>query len=96
MAKARRKTIESSSVGTASLDPVETPDARARMQDDTNTMAPRGAGDTTGAAVDRERIASRAYELYVNRGRQEGRALDDWLEAEQELLQLTGAIRDRE
>jgi hypothetical protein len=94
MAKARRKTIESGSVGTASLDPIDSSDAR--MQDDTNTIAPRGAGDTTAAAVDRERIASRAYELYVNRGRQEGRALDDWLEAEQELLQLTGARRDRE
>jgi len=29
-----------------------------------------------------ERIAKKAYELYEQRGRQEGRALDDWLEAE--------------
>ena len=29
-----------------------------------------------------ERIARKAYELYDQRGRQEGRALDDWLEAE--------------
>lgn len=29
-----------------------------------------------------ERIAQKAYELYEQRGRQEGQALDDWLEAE--------------
>lgn len=34
------------------------------------------------------RIAHRAYELYVDRGYRHGRALDDWLEAEQEILGL--------
>ena len=29
-----------------------------------------------------ERIAEKAYELYEQCGRQEGRALDDWFEAE--------------
>jgi len=29
-----------------------------------------------------ERIAEKAYELYEQRGRQEGRALDEWFEAE--------------
>jgi Protein of unknown function (DUF2934) len=33
-----------------------------------------------------ERIRSRAYELYEERGRGEGRALDDWLEAKAEVL----------
>lgn len=33
----------------------------------------------------RERIRKRAYELYQQRGCQEGRALDDWLDAEYEL-----------
>ena len=32
-----------------------------------------------------EEIARRAYELYLARGRQDGRAADDWLRAEQEL-----------
>jgi hypothetical protein len=32
------------------------------------------------------RIANRAYELYAARGAREGRALDDWLEAEREIL----------
>ena len=34
----------------------------------------------------RERIAKKAYELYEQRGRQEGRALEDWLNAESQLL----------
>lgn len=37
-----------------------------------------------------ERIERRAYELYEQRGRQEGRALEDWFKAEQ---QLVGASR---
>lgn len=32
------------------------------------------------------RIAQRAYELNAERGYQEGHALDDWLEAEREIL----------
>lgn len=33
-------------------------------------------------------IAARAYELYVQHGRREGRAHEDWLQAESELLQF--------
>ena len=32
-----------------------------------------------------DRIALRAYELYEQRGRQEGRALEDWVNAERQL-----------
>jgi hypothetical protein len=39
-----------------------------------------------------ERIRRRAYELYEERGRLDGFALDDWLQAERELL---GAGRPR-
>jgi len=35
---------------------------------------------------DYERISRRAYELYEQRGRQEGRDLEDWLKAEQQLV----------
>lgn len=35
-----------------------------------------------------EQIAARAYELYVNRGRIDGYDMDDWLQAEYELMQL--------
>jgi hypothetical protein len=34
------------------------------------------------------RITTRAYELYVDRGYRDGRALHDWLEAEREVLGL--------
>ena len=37
-----------------------------------------------------EQIRRRAYEFYEQRGRQEGRELDDWLQAEAE---LTGKAR---
>jgi len=37
--------------------------------------------------VDRERVASRAYELYVARGGRDGRDVDDWLTAERELTE---------
>ncbi len=33
-----------------------------------------------------EAIARRAYELFLARGAQHGRELDDWLQAERELL----------
>ena len=47
--------------------------------------APQAVGDTTAAAPDRERIARRAYELYLARGASEGEAMDDWLAAEREI-----------
>jgi len=34
-----------------------------------------------------EQIRARAYEIYLERGEREGSALDDWLEAEAEVLQ---------
>jgi len=33
-----------------------------------------------------EQIALRAYELYVWRGREDGHDLDDWLQAEAEIM----------
>ncbi len=37
------------------------------------------------AAGDHHHIAQRAYELYDQRGRQDGQDLEDWLNAEHEL-----------
>jgi hypothetical protein len=42
------------------------------------------------SAWEHERIARRAYELYEQRGRQEGEDVQDWLEAQQQLLRATG------
>ena len=44
-------------------------------------------GETTAPVPDRDRIAHRAYELYQARGEEDGRAMDDWLDAERELNQ---------
>jgi hypothetical protein len=45
---------------------------------------PHSAGDTT-AALDHDRVAARAYELYLARGASEGDSMEDWLAAEREL-----------
>ena len=42
------------------------------------------------AGWDYERIARRAYELYDQRGRQEGRDVEDWMKAEQQLAGEAG------
>ena len=42
------------------------------------------------AGWDYERIARRAYELYEQRGRQEGRDVEDWLNAEQQMAGAAG------
>jgi len=39
-----------------------------------------------GASVDlRDRITKRAYEIYLERGGEDGHALEDWLRAESEV-----------
>ena len=35
-----------------------------------------------------QEIAARAYQLYAQRGRQNGHDMDDWLQAEYELMEL--------
>lgn len=35
-----------------------------------------------------QEIAARAYQLFLERGRLEGHAVDDWLQAEYEVMQL--------
>ena len=42
------------------------------------------------AEVYQGRVAQRAYELYEQRGRQEDRALEDWLNAERQLVSASG------
>ena len=49
--------------------------------------APARKQSTTETLSLEERIRQRAYELYVQRGNQYGSDLDDWLRAEQEILQ---------
>jgi len=56
-----------------------------------NQTASTGNGETNGATSSRDislsndEIAARAYEIYEREGRSEGRAMDHWLQAENEL-----------
>ena len=43
--------------------------------------------DTIDQIVSHEEIEKRAYEIYLRRGGGDGRDLDDWFSAEQELAQ---------
>jgi hypothetical protein len=52
---------------------------------DESVGAPQMTGDTTAANEDRDRVARRAYELYLERGGSDGRAMEDWLIAESEV-----------
>ena len=52
-------------------------------------VAPKAAETVESPAVTHERIALRAYELFVQDGYAHGRHLDHWLRAERE---LTGVV----
>ncbi len=47
--------------------------------------AQQASGRMTAAQID-ERIRERAHEIYEERGRTEGHAMDDWLQAKNEVL----------
>jgi hypothetical protein len=47
--------------------------------------APPAGGHSVVATADRDRVAQRAYELYLARGGVDGRDMDDWLIAEGEI-----------
>lgn len=49
--------------------------------------APQNSRDAAAATIDRDECAQRAYELYLARGGENGRDLEDWLTAERELLE---------
>jgi hypothetical protein len=53
---------------------------------ETNKMGKTGAARADLPTY--EQIAARAYQIYLERGCQHGHDLDDWLQAEYELLQL--------
>jgi len=50
----------------------------------TSTQAETGEASAGNSARDEE-IRRRAYAIYLERGQQPGRELDDWLQAEREL-----------
>jgi len=56
----------------------------------TETAAPRKSARQARPSFDdlQVRITTRAYELYVERGSRDDCALEDWLDAEREILSL--------
>ena len=56
--------------------------AKNRRKENT---AEQSSGSPTSADYGRDRVATRAYELYLARGAGDGQELDDWLRAEREL-----------
>ena len=58
--------------------------AKNRHKDDGPQQPGDGSPQSEGA---REIVETRAYELYLERGGGDGRAMDDWLTAERELLE---------
>ncbi len=46
---------------------------------------PRDVRKEAGTSPDRDRIAARAYELFVARGQEHGHDQEDWWQAEREL-----------
>jgi hypothetical protein len=56
------------------------------------TSAPSPQETNLETAPPREQIEERAYYRYLERGRADGRALDDWLTAEAELYQRSRGI----
>jgi hypothetical protein len=52
------------------------------------------AENTTTSHVEPNRVAQRAYELYLARGGSDGRDMDDWLNAERELGNLQNRQSD--
>ncbi|TKS59774.1 MAG: hypothetical protein EWM72_01959 [Nitrospira sp.] len=69
--------------------------ATPTMSAGTSRVSPTGekagpAEQTSKGAWAHDRIARRAYELYDKRGRQEGRGLEDWLNAERQLVSASG------
>ncbi len=51
----------------------------------TTSIQAETPGASVGNSARDEEIKRRAYEIYLERGEQPGRELDDWLQAEREL-----------
>jgi hypothetical protein len=64
----------------------ENPLERSEIQA-TNAAPSRDAVSNTNGAPTREQIEIRAYQLYLQRGRGDGLDVQDWLQAESELIE---------
>jgi Protein of unknown function (DUF2934) len=71
------------------------PSASTTVQDDQSVDTASGGGASVAGVAGRQngsrmhRIAERAHEIYERRGGENGKALDDWLQAEREIDEET-------
>jgi hypothetical protein len=80
MAKARKRTDSASST-----------DSSAALPDPADSFSSsEQLPDESGQPYHRDRIAMRAYELYLARGGEDGGDFDDWLAAEREVAGSNG------
>jgi hypothetical protein len=61
------------------------PKSDGSIEDEATSAHAGTAGVSGGNSARDEEIRRRAYEIYLERGEQPGRDLDDWLQAEREL-----------
>lgn len=61
------------------------PKSKGGTELQTNSALVEAGEASLGSAARTKEIRRRAYEIYVERGEQPGRDLDDWLQAEREL-----------
>ena len=74
---------------------IETPRSKRRPVDtinDDSMSPPVAANDASPAMLSTEAIASRAYDLFLERGGEHGHDIDDWLRAERELRALEAEV----
>ncbi len=60
------------------------------MRDQTARQTAQTTSDARAARI-RDEVQERAYYRYVERGRTDGRAMEDWLAAESEIRQSTSS-----
>jgi len=89
-----REEIEQRQEGRRTIEQIEQQDLNQGMDTGTNSSTHRGVSwgssyrvmpERKEAPPMKEQIATRAHELYLQRGGQDGHSLEDWLTAEKEL-----------
>lgn len=89
-----REEIEQRQEGRRTIERIEQQDLNQGMDTGTNSSIHRGVSwgssyrvmpEREDALPMKEQIGARAHELYLQRGGQDGRSLEDWLTAEKEL-----------
>jgi hypothetical protein len=86
-----KKQNDQQSSGTTSESPI-LKDAAATTSRQDHRVTGEGSASSDGA---HELIRARAYRLFELRARQPGHALDDWLQAEHEVLRPSQPPQDR-